>query len=133
MKTKIICLSHYALADKHTGQLSIINIIDTIKSPGLPLMLPEVCLVLVSEKEKGDPKEIELELFLKLNSKLLGSRKIKIDYIDKNFNNCIFTIGGLVIDQVGKLIFVVKRDNKQIAKHECLVDVIPKVNSKNNV
>lgn len=126
MKTKIICVCKQAIVDKTTGRLSIINVIDTITPPLLPIVIPEIYIVLVSERQKGDPEQIDLELFVTLNRKLLGKRNISIDYLDKNFNNCIFSIHGLVIDEHGKLLFVVKRDNKQVAKCDCLLDIITK-------
>ena len=123
MKTKMICACKYAVIDKNTGRLSIINVLDTIKAPGLPLMIPEICLVLVSERQKSEPKSAETELSLKLNKKVLAKHPIKINFLDKYIHNFVFHINGLVINQAGTLSFIVKKDNRQIAKYECLVDI----------
>lgn len=130
MKTKLICLCHYATVDKNTSNLSIINLINIIRGPNLPLMIPESCLVLLSEREKGDHQKIEVEVFVKLNKKLLINKKVEIDYLDKKLNQFIVNIHGLVIDQVGKLIFIVKKDNKQIAKYECAIELIPTIKTQ---
>ena len=79
MKTKVICLCKYAIIDKYKANLSIVNLINSIKAPQLPLMIPEACLVLVSEKQENEPKKTELELFVKLNKKLLIKQKAKIE------------------------------------------------------
>ena len=65
-----------------------------------------------------------------INKKLLAKQAIEINYLDKNFNNCIFNIVGLVIKEAGRLSFIVKKDNKQIAKHECMVDIETKIKPK---
>lgn len=123
MRTKMICACKYAVIDKNTGRLSIINVLDAIKAPGLPLMIPEICLVVASEKQKSEPNKTEIELSLKLNKKVLIKHPMKIDYLDKYIHNCVFHINGLVIDQAGTLSFIVKKDNRQIAKYECLVNI----------
>ena len=62
---------------------------------------------------------------VKQGKKIVVEGPCQVNYKDKEHNNLIITINGLVIESSEPVIFTIRRDNKQICKYSAKVTTTP--------
>jgi predicted NUDIX family phosphoesterase len=99
----------------------------TLPNPvGFPVVIAELNYIIKTERDvSSDPSELELEIIVQQEDKILLNEKTKINFEDKAFNNLAITIGGLVIEKPAPLVFICKKGEDELSKYTINVKAPP--------
>jgi hypothetical protein len=78
-----------AIVDSLTNQLSILNLIEEIKSPKFPAILTEAHIVAYIQKEENDSQTLDLEITVGQNQKVIVKQSVQINFGDGLRNRLI--------------------------------------------
>jgi hypothetical protein len=132
IKAKLAVCGEKVIRDAVSNKISIVNIIETIKSPGFPLFIPELTCLFITERSQKDPENIDCFTRFALDKKELNIVPGKISYTDKLLNRFILIINGLVISKPGTLrvSLFLKENNKEIAFWKIVIKKIGELAKK---
>jgi hypothetical protein len=125
LKLKFACLSFGASVDQQTGNLSIFDMVEEIRTPQLPVTLQSLVISMIIEK--SDPSAAEGKLFIHVltpDSKqaLVGSGEMQMPAEQKRMK-AVFRFGGFPVALFGQHRFVLSWVNKAGQKQgEALLD-----------
>ena len=115
-----------AIIEKKTNNLSIINVIDQFNPVGFPAFVAELAYIVKTERNVDeDPDELELEIIIQQDEKILLNEKPKISFEDKSFNNLVITVGGLVVEKPSPLVFICKEGKNELSRYTIKVKAPP--------
>jgi hypothetical protein len=122
MKTLISLCCEDIIRDAESNSISIHNIIEEINGEGFPMLIPKFCIFLFIEKQSGDNDNTEANLFIKLNSNLLHSFPMAINFQGKSKTRNNIKIGGLPITELGVLTIEITHQSTVLANIEIPVN-----------
>ena len=102
------------IQDVDTKRISLVNIIEDVASEGLPLTIPQLCILLITEREKNDDTEYEFGLTIKLDDTILATSKPKAYFRDSIRHNLKITILGFIIPKPGRVEFIFYKEDGEI-------------------
>jgi hypothetical protein len=110
IKVEFMQIAEKAILDKASNNLSLINIISVFPAMGFPTFVPQLAFAMRTKRDVSvDPAEIELLVEAQQGLATLFAYKAKIDYQDKDSNNLVMTVNGLVIPKPEALVFTCKQ------------------------
>jgi len=127
IKTKLAACAEKVIREVGSNKISLINILETINSPGFPLFIPKLTCLFITKRSQKDPKILSGTIRFSLDGKELNRVPAKISYEDKFLNRFILAMNGLVIPKPGTLrISFLKENNSEIGFWEIIVKSIGK-------
>lgn len=132
IKAKLAVCGEKAIRDAISNKISVVNIIESIKSPGFPLFVPELTCLFITERSQKDPESIDCFIRFSLDKKELNIVPGKISYTDKLLNRFILVMNGLLIPKPGMLRVSLfsKENNKEIAFWKIAIEKVGKLAKK---
>ena len=131
IKVKLAVCAEKAIREVGSNKISLIDIIETINSPGFPLFIPQLSCLFITERSQEDPKILSCTIRFSLDGKELNRVPGKINYEDKLLNRFILVMNGLVIPKPGALrISFLKENNSEIGFWEIIVKSTGKPKTK---
>lgn len=131
IKTKLALCAEKVIREVGSNKISLINILETINSPGFPLFIPELACLFITERSQEDPNILSCTIRISLDGKELNRMPGKISYEDKLLNRFILRMNGLVIPKPGTLrISFLKENNREIGFWEIMVKSTGKPKTK---
>jgi hypothetical protein len=125
LKLHFSALAMGASVDQQTGTLSVFEIIDEIRSPELPIQIPNMVLALSLEKTNTGPSKGKVFIHLLTpdgKQNLLGQGDLGVPAEQKRLK-AVFRFGGLPLQQFGNYRFVISWLNAENVKEgEALCD-----------
>lgn len=131
IKTKLALCAEKVIREVGSNKISLINILETINSPGFPLFIPELACLFITKRSQKDPNILSCTIRISLDGKELNRMPGKISYEDKLLNRFILRMNGLVIPKPGTLrISFLKENNREIGFWEIMVKSTGKPKTK---
>jgi len=121
MKVLLMVAGADSSVDQMTGQVSIFKVLEELHVPLLPFITPPIDVVTHLEREKDEPEEDELTSRILLNDRALFTVATPVKFHGKPRTRITGKIGGLVIDQPGRLVFDVVYKGNVIGSWPVLV------------
>jgi hypothetical protein len=113
----IACAASSSL-DAATNQLSLFHVLDEISGPAFPLALPSFCVAALFEREAKDAVVQSFVLAVSLNSALIASFTMSVDFATARRNRSVNTIRGLTIPTSGMVTITLLQKTKVLAVWE---------------
>lgn len=102
MKSLFIAAATTAITDAQTNSLSLIEIIEALEVPQLPVLVPRLAVVWLSLKEDSDPDVTELSVEL-INDGKKSAYPVKVDYKGGLRHRSIIQFQGIALHTPGAL------------------------------
>ncbi len=103
-RVKFLACCRTTLIDRFRNSVSLIELLEELQVEGFPVFLPEVSVVILFERESGEPEEITGMLSLTLSGVMLAERRVQSSFAGvRRCRNIVF-IQGLVITAPGPLV-----------------------------
>jgi hypothetical protein len=122
LESRRIVIVHYiacstsSAVDAKTNRLSLFHVLDEISAPGFPLTLATICVASLFEREvEEDPLQI-YNLAFSLNSALLASFPMQVEFHKARRNRAVNTIAGLSIPAPGMVLVSIVQKNRVLAQ-----------------
>jgi hypothetical protein len=103
IKTQLMLCAETVLRDAETNTVSAINLIEEIPSPGFPLFVPKMTVMMLLERQATDSATPAAELKMTLDGMDLHRGPVRIDFQDKLRSRVIVTYNGIPIPKPGLL------------------------------
>jgi hypothetical protein len=116
MKFKFIVISESSSVDKGSGNLSIFNIIESIKGPSFPILIPKMTVSSIIEFEEQDKSEhiLTLEIKQKNEDSLISQVPLKGN---KNKTAKVgIKVNGYIVKEPGAIEILLKCDDEKYIK-----------------
>lgn len=120
--TTLFAIANTAIVDRQTNHLSLIEVLDAIETPGLPVLIPKLTVVWIKKKEVNDPNSMLCNLEIRRNGEKSGEFPVAWDFNESMFHRSIAAITSFVIDQPGEIEFRITNAGKTLAS--CTLPVI---------
>ena len=101
---QFLCCEGISIDQRHNN-VSIFTIIDEITPGGLPVFLQKMTVFAAFQREESEPNEVALTLNISSGGKILSNNPVSVSFQGKLRFRFVAEIQGLVIPQVGPLIF----------------------------
>lgn len=118
MKVHYIACAASSSLDAATNQLSLFHVLDEISGPAFPLPLPSFCVAALFERETKDAVVQSFVLTVSLNSALIASFTMSVDFATARRNRSVNTIRGLTIPHSGMVTITLLQKTKVLAVWE---------------
>lgn len=106
-----VCCSEI-IRDAETNAISLINVLEEINGLGFPLLIPQFCIHLLSEREEREANTYEVRLKILNNETEVFSGDVKIDFQDKLRTRNNIKFAGFAVMLPGKLHVRFENDGK---------------------
>ncbi|WP_158807402.1 hypothetical protein [Beijerinckia sp. L45] len=120
MKVHYIACAASSSLDAATNQLSLFHILDEISGPAFPLPVPSFCVAALFEREANDAVVQAFVLTVSLESVLIASFTMSVDFSSSRRNRSVNTIRGLTIPSTGLVTISLLQKTRVLAVWEAL-------------
>jgi hypothetical protein len=115
-KFKNIIISEADSVDKDTGNLSLFNIFNTISASAFPIVMSKIVITVIVERESSDKLDGDIEFVMKQNGEICFKQTVAFLFNEDTYGtNLIIKLNNLVIEEPGKMEFIIKCDDETIA------------------
>lgn len=101
MKVHYIACAASSSLDAASNQLSLFHMLDEISGPAFPLSLPSFCVAALFEREAKDAVVQSFVLAVSLDTALIASFTMSVDFSASRRNRSVNTVRGLTIPATG--------------------------------
>ena len=108
MKAKLFTCARGVSIDRHSNNLSIFEVVEDVAPAAYPAMLAKFNVVLVVEKDVGDPDQCTLILDVKQSNQAAFSHPIEIDFDGKRRSRSVVEFPAIPLMNPGTLSLVMK-------------------------
>lgn len=115
MRARYVIASRMASRDADTNEVSLFSLVDGIIPVGFPVLLQDLAVLAVWERNDGDAAEYEVEFRLSNNGERVAGGVFQVDFGETLLNNHIVRLHGLVVKEAGSLLFEYLLDGQRIA------------------
>ena len=112
-------------------KLSAIDLFDDLQAESFPLFLPRMSLLWVLEREANEPGQFEGQVTISLENQQLAKVPFSANFDQQTLIRQIVSIGGLVVQQPGRVRVVFSSANIADAVYEFKFTVAPQVQQAN--
>lgn len=105
----LICASRI-IRDATDNRISAIDMFDDTVIQGFPIVFPRTSILWLLERSQEDSAQTQGTLSVSLNNAVLQDIPVNINFQDKMRTRAIVLIGGLVLQNPGRLAFGVRRE-----------------------
>ena len=120
MKVHYICCAQSSSLDSKTNQLSLFHVLDEIGGAAFPLVLPNLCVASLFEREPEDGPLQSFNLAVALDGTLLASFTMSVDFSKSRRNRTVNTIQGLSIPATGTVTVSLLQKSRVLAEWQAL-------------
>ena len=114
LKFKNLIISESASIDRATGNLSVFNIYCNLSTLNFPVIMDRIVVTIIMDCDGDGSSDEVIELLIK--QKEIPDRKQEIPFTLKDFGlNLIIRVNNFIIAGPGKIEFIVKSGNEEIA------------------
>jgi hypothetical protein len=122
--TLFVC-SLGTVVDQRTNNLSLFDIVQQVRTFGLPFLVPKVCVTAMATRDQDDP-DPDARLVATMGDQSLVETKFPIMFQGAKHTRCILEIGGLVVSSLGDLVFSLQERGAELAKYVIEVSALEK-------
>jgi hypothetical protein len=112
-----IILARSAVLDRFTNRLSIINVVDELRSPSFPVWIPDLVVVAMWSRDKQDRATFTARLEVTLDRRVLLKQDHEIDFATGLISRSIIALNGITIPATGILRFRLLVGRKRLAEY----------------
>lgn len=113
--TRLLCAEHI-LIDRQTDRVSAINLLDTTRQGKYPAMLPYVGLLLLLERELGEPDQVQLSLVLAQGKERTDPQPLPIHFRGERTARSVVSIDGLILTEPGALDLICLQGHQELGR-----------------
>lgn len=135
IEAKLTLCAENIIRDAATNNISFINLIENINSPGFPLFIQKFMVFNLIERTGKDSEQIDCELKIAINDKDLIKQPLSLNFQDKMKIRSIVDIDGLTIPNPGILRVILSYKEKSLGAYEISVNKVgkPKVDIESSL
>ncbi|MDR2483424.1 MAG: hypothetical protein LBD08_07330 [Treponema sp.] len=132
MKETGVFLCEKAIIDSRVNMISLINLFEGVIQPiGLPMVIPNITLVCVFDKENDTQDVYEAEMTVVQNSRIIvPPMPANINFQSSKSTRLILEFNGLILQNEGDLTFNIKVKNPEYCIKKTL-KILPVVKIQN--
>lgn len=130
MQIKTIIVAENIIRDFDTNRISAINIFDAIDVQAFPIFIPNIFVLIISERKKSEGEEFKVEIVLTFGNKNILNQTLPIDFQNKLIHRAILSVQGLTIPEPGILDCTAKISDSVEEKVTVHINSSPKVELK---
>jgi len=105
------------IRDAETGTISVYSILEQLNAEGFPFFMQEMGVLGVWKREAGDAADIDLQVRIRNNDRVLLNGPVRVAFADKQLHRTIVNFRGLVVQEVGQVHFEFVRNDNVIASY----------------
>lgn len=106
--TKLLACAGSVIVDKTTNSLSLVEIIETIETPGFPVAVPRLAIVWVKSKEDKDQEKSDYVLEIDITGAERRAYPMHVDFQGQSMHRSIVMLAGLGLPSPGEIVIRVK-------------------------
>jgi hypothetical protein len=122
MKIYAVIAAESFSIDQATNRLSAFNLFDDVNIAAFPMLMPQLAIIALCERDETDPMTQNLELAFALDAQELGVFSIAIDFQGRIRARAVANIQGLVITGPGRLKFMFRQQTKILSTWETIIN-----------
>lgn len=89
--------------DGATNSVSVMGVIEEIRSPQFPVMVPKLALLFTLERSASDPEKPDAKVRFTLGGQVLAEIKVVVDFQTHLRTRCVLNVEQLVLPNPGTL------------------------------
>ena len=127
LKLKSLIVAEKVIIEKDTNKVTIVDVIENLKSPSYPLFFPNFSCLLYFENDKDNADQNKYKFTLKNNDKLLIDTDVNIDFQGKLTTRSLVNINGLAIPAPGVVTIEISSEGQHIDSYSFNFDQDSKI------
>jgi hypothetical protein len=121
LKSKLLLCAKGVVIDVKTNNVSVFNIMEDIAPASFPIILVELTVLNVLERDSGDPETVKCALRISMGSEILFEQALDVDFQGKPRHRSVIALAGLPIRHPGTLVTTFEGAGKTMARYEVTV------------
>ena len=121
---KLLLCAQGVVRDAEHGGISVFNILEVIQAAGFPMLIQQMDILAVFEREREDPPQHEVHFRISIADTELLATTLAIDFEDKLRNRSMLHVQGIVIPHPGNLIVSARLADVTLRIYEVTVEQI---------
>lgn len=119
IRMKLLAVAEDAVTDQERNNISLFNVIEAIKPPGFPIVIPRLVVVAITERDiESDPNEIDLRVRIGVaGGKKLSDATTRISYRGLKRNRLTVRVNALVISEPGFFNFDIYHGKRRLGRY----------------
>lgn len=121
VRLKLLLCAEGVVVDQRTNSVSVFAIVDEIMPQALPVILTRFVVLVILEREEGDPDGCDSTLILRLNDEIVFEQEMELDFQGKRRVRHMIHFGGVPIENPGTLIASLRLGDREVGKWDITV------------
>lgn len=117
IRSKLMLAARFLIVDQRTNNVSAINILEELKPAAFPAVFPEVAVLVVLERDSGDPLDITLTLRVRILDTTLLERGFPMRFEEGKQMRSTFFLEGMPVTAPGIVVFSAVLDNEELDRY----------------
>jgi len=117
--------SESVVIDQQTNQVSVINVLEDIQSPGFPLVISKLSAVFYLTREASDNAIVEFSIRFFNNEIELNRFPVTSNFEDKLKNRTRIQVNGLVIPNPGNFSVGIFYNDEELSRWQMAIQLLP--------
>jgi len=90
------------IRDFDENRISVIDLLEDITVPALPVVIPRLSLIWAISRDAGDPEDYTGRIVLKMNDQVLMETPVQVNFQGATVTRATAVIGGLALQLPGQ-------------------------------
>ena len=122
MKCILLACAESTLLDANTNRVSLINILDGIRSPQFPILIPVLSVLAITQKDDGEDDDVTCVIKISLGDKIIFENPTDVNYQGAKMHRIMAAIQGLIVPDSGVMTIELLFNDEKVGSCEICVE-----------